>query len=810
MSYTFYCFDFVNNPCAFLLYRQEIIVYLILLLLVFSSFPLKIYFTPSTKTTLIIIIIIMGIENFYSLFDSGRVVAANKSSTHIFVDGNLYWMKLQQDRAGFLVSFLSEAEFTREFVRFLFEDLLALEMLRSADNYDQQMKMINIVFDNANARNFLKMWRCYKRIESKSHTPSVRVNLERIRYYIDEFRRTMHISHPEYCPEAAALVQVVEAEKDTDDLVVTQCFKLQKASPAPCAKRTLTTKLAAADTADGTDKGEEDEGSSYAKIAVSSISIFSADTDFMAYFPRSQQVAVYTLNNVRGSPALFLLNAQLSNTCEIVEQIRELASKYSQAYVRLEFDYVFDISIRLFAQASPNDYITCSFFDIGALDEALGNTFLWHRALFKPVKTPKPVDFCSKRKRHIEYDEEGEEDGSSTAKISRTNDDDVNARASSEESSAAAKEESQIPIDPTDENFDLITSSDVPLTCFFAYWTKYLAKVCSTNTVKMKALVNNILRIFMVYFPQAPVLEDPSAPSSTSSDEWRMLKKGQEVCFSVPEFQHISITGISNKRSRAKELLTLDELYRYLTGRWLAFYDRPFCEQLEKNFKPCLNSVLKSRPDNDLPRENLAEALKQWMSMHVLSRQKGYLSSRSGELEDVDMFLKISSLLLLYATIFFIGVGRVWFFQEYEVAQQNNKKLDGLANVSGMFFYFYYLLPVEPQISLLSFTLITLLPSLSSPHFHFLASAWFHFLCLAIFETFMPCTLNGDFEFRPNEPFTTPPRSTETRAKGERRKGERKRANESVGNKNKGERKKWSYSFHKYHAAATYFVREFI
>lgn len=506
----------------------------------------------------------MGIVRFNDLFRAVKVKKARSSSRYSFIDGNLYWHKRRLETN---CSNMTANEFSRDFIEFLCDELLRLELRRGEHGmYQQVVRRIELIFDSKFARNFLKMWCCYKRIEAsnKSSVPRIEPDLNMLRFYLKDLRETLHMYRRAFDEKVLDLIDICEAPIDTDDYIVSKCMRLlAQESNLP---RGLSLSL-----------GEEEDLQS---ASVGSISIFSVDTDFLSYFPFREEVGVYsTRRSEEGEWDVYLLNAEINMENPVIAELDKFARQMSLEYEHLTYEYVFKLMLKFYAMLSPNDYITCSFFDSACLRNALYSVFLWYRKALgrRPTDDKKKPEWPARVKTQIVYDDdevkvelkrplEGGHTDEPPAKRSAAlptncstpvkrpledreeSDEPPVKRAAPNNGESSGKGNSEV---------DLILA-ELPISCLFAYWTCYLDKLAGEGGAqKHLALVNNILRVFIVAFKQPPAFKDCEVETMDCEAKIKdceatggrvrkaeRLSRDQTIDFSLLEFQHAPKIGV--------------------------------------------------------------------------------------------------------------------------------------------------------------------------------------------------------------------------------------------------------------------------
>ncbi|TXH07719.1 MAG: hypothetical protein E6Q06_01970 [Candidatus Moraniibacteriota bacterium] len=542
-------------------------------------------------------VIAMGIVGFNDLFTASQVKVPKASSSHVFIDANLYWLKLRTHQMGARFANLTTSEFSAEFVDFVCADLLQFELLKSDDLYRQEARTIELIFDSKFSRNFMKMWRCYRRAETNVRTSKdVRVEADyaMLEYYLEELRAALHLRYSQYDENAVGLIKIKEAEMDTDEYIVSRCHQLLEQEEERGTRELV---LVSPD-------------SSLQNTFVSRISIFSDDTDFVSFFPSCQRAGVYSIRRSEyGESEVFLLNAAINHSHPVIKDLDELSDRLARTYSRIEREYVFRLALKVYAMLSANDYISCSFFDIRYLRQAFESVFLWYRGPLGVVKTPLPprhplkrkIDYCDDseteapetgaNKRNVEAvaDKRSVNSGEGPAKKRRVGERGESANVASTAIKAVDGNEAAKAVDGNEaakavdtavrgakavdtavrgaeavdtavrgaEELALIMN-ELPLTCVFAYWMCYLDGIKSDGAAARKhlALVNNILRIFIVQFTEPPVFTAEAAllkfvdgplkeqPPETSGGGG-LLSLDQKVSLSLFEFQNVSKTALT-------------------------------------------------------------------------------------------------------------------------------------------------------------------------------------------------------------------------------------------------------------------------
>lgn len=485
----------------------------------------------------------MGIKLFGELFSANPVRSVRASSLYSFTDANLYWQKRRDTSCRNMTS----TEFTRDFVDFLCDDLLRHELCRTSELYVQRTRDIQLVFDNKFARNFMKMWCCYQRVNNKSGTTSIPVDYDSIEYFLKDVQESLRIQRPGLDEDAVSKIRIIEAPIDTDDYIVSESMKLLLSNPELKEGRKVSVQAASFDICDN---DREDCGMSpvlpdLQTVRVSDVSIFSEDTDFISFFPFSEEVSVYSSKRVdSGGSCIYLLNARLNESHPTIAEITQIANTLSAEYSRVSHKYIFGLLLKIYAMLSPNDYITCSFVNMACLSQAVSSVFLWYRGPLGQVKHNVTAPPQSELKRAIVYldendsvDEQQEKEDDKKRKSSNvdTGPDQVKhfKRDENDENEKAKRDELRLVL------------AELPISCVFAYWTCYLDRLMSERGLqKHVALVNNMLRVFIVKFTNSP----PKLSTITTAENIEIVKvdPDQAITFSTFDFQAQSKTSLSS------------------------------------------------------------------------------------------------------------------------------------------------------------------------------------------------------------------------------------------------------------------------
>ncbi len=343
----------------------------------------------------------MGIQYFSQYFKTAKVCKASETAKYVYVDASYFWEKQLLRGGNVHTNFLSV----------LFRNILYCDLQRA----DSQLERIEIVFDNADNRNYMKWWRCLKRMEAlfalffgcslgngasrqEEPTPREKFNVKRLEYLLWSTEQILDDADPNVLSkdELRSKVHFVIAPSDTDDYITLQCKLNSERTPW----RTLFIASGA------------DLQASTKELRVKAQSVFSGDSDFMSMFSRcGEHAAVYDLESMIDGHRvvtpnnLLLLNydfnyehATLAAINEAIERAFETYINAPQSTLRaqawLTRDFMLTLCIKIVAMTSANDYITCSLFDVKCLCATISQISVWfYRHRFVPSRSFFTISF---------------------------------------------------------------------------------------------------------------------------------------------------------------------------------------------------------------------------------------------------------------------------------------------------------------------------------------------------------------------------------------------------------------------------------
>ena len=222
----------------------------------------------------------MGVFELFKEFKSMNIVRFLEAANNILVDACIYWefyLPNENDFAGSDPALLKlDPEFRKShgknFLAFLFSKLLKLEL----DVLEENSLEVKIIFDNSCARSWLKFSRCMQRMRNRDV-----LKAKRIRFFPSMDELTQWWQEIESLVGAPTLkVLFVEAPSETDDYIHRECLKLLSSMPSEklCRQVILDNMMCGSET--------------NKSFACSKISIYSADSDFVSFFPFCNQINV--------------------------------------------------------------------------------------------------------------------------------------------------------------------------------------------------------------------------------------------------------------------------------------------------------------------------------------------------------------------------------------------------------------------------------------------------------------------------------------------------------------------------------------
>lgn len=244
-----------------------------------------------------------------------KLINCNDLAQTVVVDGNFFWMKKIAFNSAFS---LSDTDIFRKFSLYLIND-----MLKKLINFDRKNKKLILVFDNSQARRVLKHKKCLKNKKYSKNT--IPFNLSEFK---NEFTATMkNYTNIDY--------QILEADYDADSLILNILNSEENQLISASFKI--------------------DDENIIENTKISTLFLFSGDSDFLAHFSDVQKVSI--INEIGGNiylsniitddlePKFSLLDRLLNKICT-KDQIRNSS-----------------LFLKMFAANSPNDYLTCNYFE---------------------------------------------------------------------------------------------------------------------------------------------------------------------------------------------------------------------------------------------------------------------------------------------------------------------------------------------------------------------------------------------------------------------------------------------------------------
>lgn len=147
-------------------------------------------------------------------------------------------------------------------------------------------------------------------------------------------------------------------------------------------------------------------------------------------------------------------------------------------------------------------------------------------------------------------------------------------------------------------------------------------------------------------------------------------------------------------QDRLKHLLSLKDFADVLSLRINCIYEEDKRIMLEKNFKACAKKQRQeaSKNNSSYNKINLTLVVRKWLDMYVYRHCNKYLCAGDETSRfEIDHFLSISTMLVSCMSMFIIGLGQIWFFNEYTCLRNINtcQDVDEMNKISSKSILFF-------------------------------------------------------------------------------------------------------------------------
>lgn len=682
----------------------------------------------------------MGIERFHQVFEQYPVIQVDRSCKHAMIDGNLYWITRQdmgaaRQDSGVVGDVINDiSAFTQDYVRFVFTELLQFEVQQHDEKrFIQQLQSITLWFDNDVARSWMKIPCCLNRQQAQinrmaasNKPPLLQLSRQHLDYFIAEF-----------CAQGAELlplvdVQVVlknikfaEARYDTDDEIVLFCYK-QLNSPGDVVQRNRSFVV----------KRLNIDDIPHVMTGGSDLAIFSGDSDFLSYFwSFSKHAGIFHYSRILNhhQPVILLMNAHLNESHPIVIFLTKCATRFSKEYKNLSFDYVFSLGLKFAAMLSHNDYITASvaFYSERLIEQAFETVFLMYknhlgRNLLVSKSSKRPFSKQSSTIKYLDDNDdskEGNDDNTGGKRIKLDDDESKRSSDNEDQPSQSALEASSPASDVSDNDMMSFVLAEIPLTCLFVYWSLLIESIVpkddKISVSKLKTLINNCLHVFCAVEKCSDEDEckndndgnddnldknDNDGNETTEADDNEQMSesivadlKNTTSSSSSSFLDRIELIPFNfqpvapERIDRFVHLLSLKDFADTLSARINCIYEKDKRIQLEENFKTC------AKKQRNCTRINLTLVIRKWLDMFVYRHcNKFFCGGDEVSRQEIEHYMTISTMMVSCTSMFIIGLGQIWFFNEYASLQKNNDKNNAHAleminkNSSKFFLVFFF------------------------------------------------------------------------------------------------------------------------